>query len=91
MAKKIFATPFLFNPITPPPDVTDSGAGSGQGGQKPWLCNYATWCALSEYAVDLNKDDVVDEIDYQMWFKSVGGTIREWTELGNDASAWIPD
>jgi len=87
MAKKMFTMPILWGPLDPGIDP-DSGPGSGQGGKEPFLLTYTNWCAMTEYAADLNKDENVDEADYLIWFRGQNGSRKDWIDFGNSAEYW---
>jgi hypothetical protein len=87
MAKKTFMFPILFNPGFDPGDDSETGPGSAQSGQQPYLCSYTDWCLM--YGYDYGKgEEGPDFDDYRYWFKSImGGSYDQWT-IWNDAASW---
>ena len=88
----MFVMPFLFQPFTPPPEETDSGAGSGQSGQEPWLCSYSDW--FNMFCGDNDGDGTIGtKSDYYTWFTVDMGCTDEdlWYKLNGPDYPFSPN
>ena len=80
MAKKKFASPFLIlSGLGDPGDDEVIGGGSGQSGQEAWLCDFDDWCIM--FFEDVDGDTDIDEYDYYLWFKGLGGDDELFASL----------
>lgn len=88
MAKKTFGIPLVLGLITEAPDVTETGAHTGQSGSDPFPCSFEEWQTL--FAVDNDLDGDIDFDDYGIWWYEEGLGIDAWNEY-NPGHPWDPN
>lgn len=86
MAKKKVFSPFVFL-LDIEDDPTVIGGGTGQSTTDPFPCTFETW--LSLFAADENGDTLMNEADYEIWFKRLFGD-DEWNKWNNQPAPADP-
>lgn len=93
MAKKTFGIPLVLGLITEAPDVTETGAHTGQHGSDPITdpISFEAWAA-SDYAqgYDYNQNGEYDIEEYAAWWIDEGFDLSDWDDL-NPNHPWDPD